>query len=262
MKNAIKLMQLIKGNSAFVNRIDQIQHLINVHNPDIIIINELNISKDDDVSRNQFQNYVMMTDGLDVTDVTSQMGILIHKNIHFKIRQDLEAQGLSTVWVQLTYPGRKPILIQGIYQQFCRLNHPGSVTKQRKRWSRILDKWVAATDEGLEIITAGDMNLNMMSNDKNTENEDPYEKAKAPMIEEMKEMILNNGHVILNTEKSTRNKDKVDSKQTCLDLLITNRRDRIISHQSGIPGFSDHTVQILSRRSKEIKSTNKIIRIR
>ena len=73
-----------KGNSDFSNRTDQIKLLITQHNPDIIIINELNIKQHDVVSRNQFQNYRMITDGLDITDQYSRTGMLISNDIHFK----------------------------------------------------------------------------------------------------------------------------------------------------------------------------------
>ena len=139
-------MQMNKGNSEFNNRSDQIKHIIKQHNPDIIIINELNIKQHDTMSKQQFQNYRMITDGLDITDQYSGTGMLISNYIHYKRRNDLEAQGLSTIWVQLSYPGRRPILIQGIYRQFRRLGIKDSHTlkAQKQRWTRILDKWQIA----------------------------------------------------------------------------------------------------------------------
>ena len=42
--------------------------------------------------------------------------------------------------------------------------HPGTITpsSQAARWSRIIDMWVKASQEGLEIITMGDTNLNSL----------------------------------------------------------------------------------------------------
>ena len=245
MKNSLIIMQINKGNSEFDNRVDQIKYLISQYNPDLIIINELNNTKGDIISKSQFPNYSMQTDGLDITDAGSITGILIHKNIHFMRWNDLETQGLSTVWIQLKYPGRKPVLVQGLYRQFCRINelnitkgdiisksqfpnysmqtdgmditdagsktgilihknihfmrwndlesqglstvwiqlkylgrrpvlvqglyrqfrcinHPGSqtITKQKKRWTRIINNWEKVSQEDIKIVTDGDFNLN------------------------------------------------------------------------------------------------------
>ena len=89
----------------------------------------------------------------------------------------------------------------------------------------------------------------------------PYDKYQEPMIKELKEQILNQGFFVLN-KTSTRTRDNINSRPSCIDLMITNRTDKIISHQSGLPGFSDHSVQILTRKTKEIKSINNILRIR
>ena len=44
--------------------------------------------------------------------------------------------------------------------------------------------------------------------------------------------------------------------------MITNKIEKIISHDSGISHFSDHTLQILCRRSKGIQSNQNYIRLR
>ena len=77
------------------------------------------------------------------------------------------------------------------------------------------------------------------------------------MVMEFKEKILNKGYKILNT-LPTRQKDTIDQKPACLDLMVTNKHDKISSFQSGIANFSDHTVQILNRSAKNCKSTTKI----
>ena len=75
----------------------------------------------DSTSRNQFDNYRMETDSLDITDQTSRTGMLVHNNVHYRRRRDLESIGTSTIWIQLCYPGRKPVLLQALYRQFQRL---------------------------------------------------------------------------------------------------------------------------------------------
>ena len=261
-KKSIIFLQINKGNSKFNNRIDQIQNIISQHKPHMMIINELNIKNGDIVSRNQYQNYRMETDNLDIIDQVSRTGILVHQSIHYKRRLDLEAKGLSTIWLQLNYPGRRPILIQGIYRQFRRLGRAGSnsITSQTERWRLILEKWEQADKEGMEIITVGVININIIDWDKPTNQMDPYEKVKAPMAKMFREKILQKGFKILN-KKPTRNDDTSGQRPACLDLLITNRADKILSHDT-LPAFSNHTLQILIRRTSEMKSQPQVIKTR
>ena len=87
MNNAtkvIRIMQVNKGNSSFNNIIDQIQELIDRHKPNVVVVNELNMTKDDVTSYYQFPNFTLVTDVLNITDSCSCTSILIHRYLHFK----------------------------------------------------------------------------------------------------------------------------------------------------------------------------------
>ena len=73
--------------------------------------------------------------------------------------------------------------------------------------------------------------------------------------------ILSKGFTILNS-KPTRQKDTVDGKPACLDLMVTNKFEKIVNHESGLSNFSDHTLQILQRSTSGIKNTQNYMRIR
>ena len=118
MDKTMKLIQINKGNSPLYNHMDQLQDIIVQNKPSILIINELNSHNGDSTCKNNFANYRMETDGLDITDQTARTGMLIHNSIHYVSCRDLESMGTSTIWVQLKYPGCKPVLIQALYRQF------------------------------------------------------------------------------------------------------------------------------------------------
>ena len=103
----LKIIQINKGNSDLSNKTDQINDIITNYNPHIIIINELNNDKNDTISRFNFKDYVLEIDNLACTDGKSRTGMLIHTKIHYRRRKDLETEGTSTLWIQLTYPGKK-----------------------------------------------------------------------------------------------------------------------------------------------------------
>ena len=79
------------------------------------------------------------------------------------------------------------------------------------------------------------------------------------MVKLLKENILDKGHKVLN-QKATRNLKYMVERESCLDYLITNRVDRIINFESIYPSFSDHSLLVLRRRTRPMKSTRQYIR--
>ena len=248
MDKFLKIVQLNKGDAKLYNRTDQINQIINEHKPHIFILNELNSETDDSISRQSFPNYKLEVYNLEVVDQRARTGILIHEKIHYNRRCDLETQGTLTVWIQLSYPGCKPVLIQAIYRQFQRLGviDSDSIKSQKTRWDKVLEKWERAITEELEIITLGDLNLNMLRWETPISQKTSYERAQTPMVEALVDRILQKGFKIFNSQP-TRTKDNHESKPACLDLIITNRTEKVINYQSGLSSFSDHTLQIVNR---------------
>ena len=263
MNKVLKIVQVNKGDSYLYNRTEQINDILNEHKPHLMIINELNVHLNDNITKNSFGIYKLETDNLEVVDKLSRTGILVHPDIKFKRRRDLESQGTSTIWLQLSHPGRKSVLIQAAYRQFQRLGQQGSETPkcQEKRWDLILRKWESAMTEGKEIISLGDFNLNTLRWDIPFHEKTSYEKQQNEMVQNFKQFFLEKGFKILNNQP-TRTKDNVEPKPACLDLIISNNLSKVSSFKSGISSFSDHSLQILCRSVKDIKSTPKFIRTR
>ena len=88
---------------------------MNYIKPHLFVLNELNLYKNDKCTKYQFGQYKLEHDNLSNVDRKFRTGILVHKDIHYIRRKDLEQNGVSTVWLELKYPGKKPLLVQGIY---------------------------------------------------------------------------------------------------------------------------------------------------
>ena len=263
MNKQLIITQINKRDAWLHNRIDQINNLLNIHKPHIFIINELNLHPNDIVSQHSFQNYKLLTDNLSITDSYSRTGMLVHNSIQFKRRPDLEGQGISTIWVQLTQPGRKPILIQALYRQFQRIGHKNtlSISEQKKRWNLILTKWETAALEDKEIISLGDFNLNRFSWNRHPAERTPYEILQAPLVKMLQDRILDNGFVVINSQQ-TKEQISPQDKKSCLDLIITNRKDKIINHETISPTFSDHFLLKMKRKTKGIVIPRQYIKTR
>ena len=263
MDKMLKFMQLNKCVSDLESRVDQINSIIDQHKPHAIVINELNSPSTDKITRNQFPGYHLETDNLDILDTTSRTGILIHRDLHYSRRLDLETPGTFTVWVQFKYPGRKPLLLQGIYRQFQRIGIAGSInpTMQHQRWEQIILKWEKAIEEGGEIITLGDLNLNTLRWDVPQHLKTQYDRTKQPMIASLRTRILDKGLSVL-SQAATKIPNNPDTPPSCIDLMIVNNTEKITSFQAGLPSFSDHTLQVLTRSSKGLQTNKKYARIR
>ena len=84
---------------------------------------------------------------------------------------------------------------------------------------------------------------------------------KKNLIDMFKNKFLEKGHVIL-SKTPTKLSENPLLEDSCLDLIVTNQPQQIASFQAGIPIFSDHCLQILVRKTKEIEMNKKIIRTR
>ena len=84
-----------------------------------------------------------------------------------------------------------------------------------------------------------------------------YDRNKKPLIEALKTRILDQGFSILSREP-TITKENPESKESCLDLMMSNRIDKIANFEAGIESFSDHTLQSMSRSAKGTSMAKKI----
>ena len=100
-------MLINKSNSDLFSRVPDINNLLNIHKPSIMVINELNLHYNDNVSSKLFPGYKLLQDKLSTSQIKSRTGMLIDVNIKFTRREDLETKNLSTIWIQLKQPGKR-----------------------------------------------------------------------------------------------------------------------------------------------------------
>ena len=95
--------------------------------------------------------------------------ILVHKNISYKRRHDLELDFTSTIWIEVNIPKSKPALFMGGYRQWrlpSILNIPksNSTKCQLERYEPILENWQKAILEQKDIIILMDDNIDTVKN--------------------------------------------------------------------------------------------------
>ena len=83
-------------------------------------------------------------------------------------------------------------------------------------------KWEKAAEEGVEIITMGDLNLNSLAFNLPENQKTGQDRSQSKMAEMLKDRILNKGFSLVGLQP-TRTKDNPLSRPAALDLMITNR---------------------------------------
>ena len=72
------------------------------------------------------------------------------------------------------------------------------------------------------------------------------------MYLELKNNILDQGTFLINHER-TRENDVEAGKVSCLDMAFTNKPQKITSHTTVYPTFSDHALIIVNRVSNRME---------
>ena len=124
----------------------------------------------------------------------------------------------------------------------------------------ITDKWNEAMLENREIITAGDINLNSLFWKKDLSEWTPYEKTRLKMYTTLKSKLLDQGNFQINSER-TRENETCTGAPACLDMFFTTHPQKITSHDTIYPTFSDHGLVIINRSSSRMEKKGKISKI-
>ena len=115
--------------------------------------------------------------------------------------------------------------------------------------------------EDRKTITLGDINLNSLSWDKNPSQRTLQENRNNQMYEKLLDKIISKGTYKLNFEV-TRPTDKTNSQPSCLDHMYTNRAYKIINVKTVQNTFSDHSLQMLVRKTNQFSVQRNYIKTR
>ena len=229
-----------KGNANFHNKLHDVLHIINTHNPHIFSISEANIHTNIDTSTYQLNNYSIETTSMAQITGISRQALLIKNNINYTRRHDLENNLTSTIWVEIHTPNKKSILVMGGYRQWqLQRTHPQQLnshtsTQQQARWQIILTQWTLALQENKHTIVLMDDNIDTIHN--NTHN-------TRYSIQQLKTAFLahtqDHGTFIENT-KPTRH--MFNTTPSCIDHITTNCPTLMHNTTTHITGASDHCI--------------------
>ena len=255
----IKCLHFNKGNSHFKNKVNDIQILIDKFSPDIITISEANLYKTDLMSINQFSGFKFIYDNFWNTIGWSRQIIMIKKDTEYIHRTDLEITNQAIIWIEIPLINSNNLIIAGGYRQWqfpkiVNVSNSGSASNQKLRWDGFLSKYKIAVDEGKDICTFMDDNINTL----------PYADYSNRMhIRDMKESLesfANDNNIAILNDEPTRFLSGVDP--SCIDHITTNCPEKFYNTNTIKTTISDHCCLVTNYKNKKIKYQPKKIKIR
>ena len=157
-------MQWNLGNRFWVRKQEDIQAIVDQQNPDIMIITEANMFKEDPEHCLIIERYNIVrpltwnNPSLNYARVV----FLIKPEINFVLLEDFMEQDISAIWIKISRRGTKKLIVGGIYRehQFLKQidNTSLDIRCQEDRWRRTVTKWTDVTANS-DSIVIGDLNL-------------------------------------------------------------------------------------------------------
>ena len=228
-------------------------------------LGEAQFKKDQLLEEVQQPGFTLHMDSCQSSLGVTRCAVYTHNSLSVKRRDDLEDEGIATVWLQLGLPAQKGILLMCGYRQW-RL--PGqvdggaasvTVPAQRERWNKILSQWEKALGENREVICAMDANIDALAwMSEDTPEVQASEKLK-PLMEDLFEKIMPHGISQL-VQVPTHTQHGVATK--CLDHLYSTNPEKLLNIEAEFTGMSDHKLVKVKRFSKTLKQCPRYVRKR
>lgn len=205
---------------SLVKYIDQIRYIMDKNIFDILAVNETRL--DDSVTDNMIavKGYSVVRN--DRNRRGGGVCVYLRNSINFKLRTDLISQTLEAVCVEIRKPSSKPFAVIACYRP------PNSkIGHSDELFFKNFENLVAALDmEDKEIIALGDFNCD-------TSSPKPVNHTKKLLS------LIENYQFVQLIKEPTR---ITESTSTIIDLILTNREQKIVQRGVIQIGISDHNL--------------------
>ena len=161
-KNAISVSHWNLGSKKWTNKRNQIQALVDQNQADIIFISEANLDELTPVYESLIQGYNITLPKTVSKNGTARLVMLTKNSLDFALKDDLMDDVFSSIWIKISRPGVKSLLICGLYREHQYLNQDSDWSlqpvEQNRRWAQFLSQVETARISSMCHII-GDFNL-------------------------------------------------------------------------------------------------------
>ena len=252
----LKIMSWNLGPRLWINKVQDICHLLEDFSPDVAIISEANLYIYDEPHLTFIDNYDINTTNDYTAHGLSRLVVLTKKDLKFQILRNSMEDDIATIWLKFPRRGKKPFFLGAVYREHKLLNRPGqgpnlSGNFQLERLRKIVTQWENIQKEGGFTLVTGDMNIDYIQWDN-------LEYEHHDMVEAIRDNIETLGFAQL-VKGPTR--FWVNSRPSLIDHAWTNDTEAVTSCRNIFRPVADHNaVETIIKLKGKNKSKTEILK--
>ena len=199
-----KLLFWNKGGSNYLAKKDDIEILIQKHNPIAIGIAEINIAHDSHEAPLIIDNYILERDNLSKAGLTTRAAVYVRSSVQYRRREDLEPVETPLLWIEFNAETPSAWLLGIGYREWRTLNpttKASSITLKSQllrleSWEQSCNK---AANEDKPIFFMSDCNIDVQPWHNPNAKLTDYQYQRKPLLSKLKEIAVANGLSLLKT---------------------------------------------------------------
>ena len=253
----IKLAHWNAGSAHLPNKMDDLVDVVSDLHPHVLGVSEANLKREHSLESVQIPEYdLVLSKTLDNDQLRmSRIVCYKHQSMVGKVREDLMDENFSSIWLELGLPRKRKFLVCQLYREWQYIGQEDhssrSVQAQLLRWSIFLNQWERALDSGKEVVVLGDFNLDYFKLTNMGQLQ--------PLVDQLIEQIYPHGVQQLVQGPTHSWPGQANS---CIDLIFTNRPEKVGPAQAEIRGSSDHRLIFVRKHSKTVGESTRYVRKR
>ena len=165
---ALRIGSWNSGSKYLINQMPEIKSLIGRRKPRVLVIQEANLWNHHSKHLTDIDEYTLLTTKMinDRDRQCSRLVVYVKEEVKFTRLSNYETNDLSSIWLELSLPHQRKIVLGGVYREHNHLKTDAdrldysSVDDQVNRWENFTSMWEKILDEkNKETIVIGDMNF-------------------------------------------------------------------------------------------------------
>ena len=165
-RNTISITHWNEGNSHWINKLEEIQALIDELAPDLLYISEANFFKEFPDYMTNIPGYRLVHPKQLTSMGYSRLILLVKEGVQITLMDDLMCPEVSSIWLKIAKRGCKKLHLGGVYREHDLLRSTDDIdhslpAQQLNRWRLFIDQWDRASIQ-TDCIVLGDLNLDLL----------------------------------------------------------------------------------------------------
>ena len=247
IRNTLKLGTWNKGPALFKNSIENVKFILEKHKLDILSVQELNVTTEDNLEILKIPNYTLIHDSLLESRGLARAGLFIHKDVNFTKRSDISNQEEAHVAVAVHLSKKKKKIVHAWYRQWQNIMNgkkipaTGTTVAQKERLRKTADLFLKSKALG-ETLILSDTNINTERIQVPESQKTSRDRQTSQVARILSSSILQEGFTPTNIAHTHKN--------SVIDHIFSNLPIKISNVNTSETHLSDHRLVTAFRSTK------------